>query len=359
MKMELFCLHKNRFFILLAALTFLSVLCMVQLSNAAADDKSVNSSQKPKAANPNDPNAPASASAPATHEEPENPSATKTDSPDPNHSPVKNESTNENDIFELDLSALTVINDAYRNIFTPELVTEDGRVKYSTMKRKRHDFLIAERALKQLNPAILMKGLSREERIAFWINTYNFCTIEVILRHYPIEPKWYMITYPDNSIMQVTGAWEKEFFEIQREEYNLKEIEQDFLMKRYKDPRICFALSNASVGGATLRNEPYEGNRLDVQLNDQIKKYLATNKGMRWNKENNILYLSNLFQVHKNTFLASEYATVKKFRDRKEEERVWLNFILPYLSKEEIHYLETAKYSIKFIDVDWHLNEAP
>jgi len=266
------------------------------------------------------------------------------------------EDENENDIFDLKLSTYIEVVEAYGRIFTSELITEDGRVDYSTLKRKRLDVLTAQRALKKLNPAIVM-NLSKEQRIAFWINTYNFCTIELILRYYPIEPKWYMIIYPDNSIMQIPGAWTKEFFDIQREEYNLQEIEQDFLLKRYKDPRICFALSNASVGGATLRNEPYNADRLDEQLNDQVKKYLAAEKGMRWDKDNNILYLSNVFQTHKKTFLASELADIKKFRDRKDEERVWLNFILPYLSEEDVRRLEGGETRIKFIEFDWHLNE--
>ncbi|MHC5096726.1 MAG: DUF547 domain-containing protein [Planctomycetota bacterium] len=279
------------------------------------------------------------------------------ESTDPNTPDDKETNDQNSDIFELKLSSLILINEAYDRIFTPELISEEGLVKYSTLKRKRLDVLMARRELKNLNPAVLM-ALSRDERIAFWINTYNFCTIELILRHYPIQPKWYMIIYPDNSIMQIPGGWTKEFFDIQREEYNLQEIEQDFLLKRYKDPRICFALSNASVGGATLRNEPYTASRLDEQLDDQVKKYLATNKGIRWDKDNNILHLSNVFQAHTKTFLESDkWAAIKKFRKRKDEERIWLNFILPHLSEEDIRYLETSEFKIKFIEFDWHLNE--
>lgn len=286
-------------------------------------------------------------------------SAEKQDKPaDPNITSSENDSEDETDIFELKVSTLIAINEAYSRIFTPELITDEGRVDYSTLKRKRLDVLTAKRELKKLNPAVLM-ALSKNERIAFWINTYNFCTIQVILNHYPIQPKWYMIIYPDNSIMQITGAWTKEFFDIQREEYNLQEIEQDFLLKRYKDPRICFALSNATVGGPTLRNEPYTADRLDEQLDDQVKKYLATDKGIRWDRDNNILYLSNVFQTHAKTFLESEkWAAIKKFRTRKDEERIWLNFILPHLSTEDVRYLEKDDIKIKFIEFDWHLNEA-
>ena len=167
-----------------------------------------------------------------------------------------------------------------------------------------------------------------------------------------------MVIYPDNSIMQIPGAWEKVFHEIQREEYTLKEIEQDFLLERYKDPRICFALSNATIGGPPLRNEPYKAERLYEQLDDQIQKYLSTDKGMRWDRNNKILSLSYIFQTYKKTFLESDWAKIKKFRSREAEERVWLNFILPYLSEEDARYLEDKDMRIKFIDFDWHLNEA-
>ena len=313
-----------------------------RLATAAAEEKPDNSTKK---------------SAPAVEKKTPQSDGKQAESTDPNTPDNKETNDQDSDIFELKLSSLILINEAYDRIFTPELITEEGLVKYSTLKRKRLDVLMARRELKTLNPAVLM-ALSRDERIAFWINTYNFCTIELILRHYPIQPKWYMIIYPDNSIMQIPGGWTKEFFDIQREEYNLQEIEQDFLLKRYKDPRICFALSNASVGGATLRNEPYRAGRLDEQLDDQVKKYLATNKGIRWDKDNSILHLSNVFQAHTKTFLVSDkWAAIKKFRKRKDEERIWLNFILPHLSEEDIRYLETSEFKIKFIEFDWHLNE--
>ena len=60
---------------------------------------------------------------------------------------------------------------------------------------------------------------------------------------------------------------------------------------------------------------------------------------------------------HKEFFLNSEYATIKKFRTRKHEEKAWLNFILNYLSEEDIRYLETEDFMVKFIRYDWLLNE--
>ena len=340
MKMVLFYTHKKHL-LALALLACLIGLFTFRLSTAGAEDKDDHSASA-DAPDGNDPNLSETASAPAT-----------TDSSDPNTP----SSEDEDDIFELNPSSLALVREAYRNIFTPELVSDKGLVKYSTLKRKRYDVLDATRELKKLSPAVLMR-LSKEERIAFWINTYNFCTIELILRYYPIQPKWWNILYPDNSIMQITGAWEKEFFWIQNQQYNLQEIEQGYLLTRYEDPRICFALSNASIGGATLRNKSYKAECLDEQLNDQVKQYLTSTKGIQLDKDNQVLKLSTLFQKYTETFLASEYAEIKRFRNHKAEERAWLNFIQPYLSQEDIRYLETTPFKIKFIEVDWHLNEA-
>lgn len=340
MKMGLFRLHKKHL-VALVLLICLTGLSMFRLASATA---------KPEQGRPTPKTAPTKtpdANSVSTDSEPDE----KTPPPaasDPNES--------DDDIFDLKLSSFVLINEAYDRIFTPELITAEGLVKYGTLKRKRLDVLEATRELKNLNPAVMM-ALSKEERMAFWINTYNFCTIELILRHYPIQPKWYMIIYPDNSIMQITGAWTKEIHKIQRQEYYLQEIEQDFLLKRYKDPRICFALSNASIGGATMRNERYTANRLDEQLNDQVEKYLKTHKGLHWSDDNKILFLSNIFQTHTKTFLDSDLAAIKKFRQRKDEERVWFNFIRPYLSKEEALRLESEEIRVKFIEFDWHLNE--
>ena len=279
--------------------------------------------------------------------------------PDPN-SPLEMTNEEEMDDFSPRISTYLKINEAYEKLFNPNLVTDDGLVRYGNLRRKRNDLIQATNELKRLNPAVLM-SLSKEQRIAFWINTYNACTLKLIIDNYPIEPKLYMIFYPDNSIMQISGNWRtKHFFDIQGLEYNLEEIEQEFLMKRYKDPRLCFALSYASMGGAVLRNEPYAAEKLDEQLDDQVRKYLQSSKGFGLDKEKNILHLSTLFSMynHKEFFLNSDYAKIKKFRTRKPEEQAWLNFIINYLPKEDIRYLEAESFEVKLIKYDWLLNEA-
>ena len=235
-------------------------------------------------------------------------------------------------------------------------VNEKGEVNYSRLRRKRGDMLDAINVLEKVSQEQLMP-LSLQEKTAFWINAHNLCVLRLVIDNYPIQPKWYMIFYPDNSIMQISDPWTKHYFTIGGLEYNLQEIEKGLLLERFKDVRICFTLSSATVGGATLRNEPYYANRLDKQLDDQVRKYLANPQGCRLDKAKNILYLSNIFNVYKDEFLGSEYASVPKFRNRPDIERAWLNFLLEYLPAEDVKYIEKSEFSIQLLEYNWSLNE--
>lgn len=251
---------------------------------------------------------------------------------------------------------LVELYDCFSRIFNPQFIADNGDVDYALLRRKRSYVYQAANLLEQMHPAVVM-GMSRQERIAFWINTYNLCMLKAIIENYPIQPKWYMILYPPNSVLHISGLWDKIFFKVMGLEYNLKEIRNDLLLNRYKDPRICFALTDGARGGAILRNEPYLPSRLDEQLNSQVKRFLELPHGMRLDSQENTLYLSNVFVMNREVFLLSEYASILKFRARKPEERAWLNFLLAFLPKDQATYLENNDVTIKFITFDWNLNE--
>jgi len=335
--------------ITVCAVIIVAVLCMLTLSRAIAEEAEQNDTIPVKEQNrsvsqtePNDPNAP-----------PSSPTQDNEASEDPNQPPAEDEN---GDSMMPDLGDIDKLNTLFGRIFNEQFIAENGGADYAQLRRKRVDLLKAVNAIETLHPAILM-SLSKEERIAFWINTYNTCTLKLIIDNYPIQAKWYMIVYPSNSIMQIPGAWDKVFFKIMGLEYNLKEIRFETLLDRYKDPRICFALNDVARGGALLRNEPIQAKKLDEQLDDQVRRFLAVTQGVRLDIPNNTVYLSNLFSMNKSVFLASEYAAILKFRTRKLEERAWLNFLFKYLPPKEAAWLDSNDVTIRFIDYDWNLNE--
>ncbi|HPY76952.1 MAG TPA: DUF547 domain-containing protein [Anaerohalosphaeraceae bacterium] len=234
-------------------------------------------------------------------------------------------------------------------------VTNEGLVQYAALRRSRADLLPVMRLMREIDPLHLM-SLSIEGKTAFWINVYNLCILQLIVDNYPIQPKWYMIRYPNDSIMQISNPWTKNYFWVQGLQYNLEEIEQEFLLNRTQDPRICFALSNASLGGGRQRRQAYRAENLDQQLDKQVRLYLENPIGYQLDQPNKTISLSVLFQTKRATFLASEFATIKKFRDYPDLQRCWLNFLAKYIPQKDIEFIESNPCTFKMISYDWHLD---
>jgi hypothetical protein len=277
---------------------------------------------------------------------------------DPNKPNINKETGNveiEDPLSQQTNSRLPEFFDICDQIFST-YVTDKGRVQYAALRRNRADLLPVMRLMREIDPLHLM-ALSIEGKTAFWINVYNLCILQLIVDNYPIQPKWYMIRYPNDSIMQISNPWTKNYFWVQGLQYNLEEIEQEFLLNRTKDPRICFALSNASLGGGRQRREAYRAEKLNQQLDEQVRLYLESPVGYQLDQPNKTISLSVLFQTKRATFLASEYAAVKKFRDYPELQRTWLNFLANYIPPKDIEFIENNPCTFKMISYDWHLDE--
>ncbi len=279
----------------------------------------------------------------------------KNATPDPNQSNTNSVSEEQDNMTLPGQSPLPELYKACEIIYG-QYVNDKGEVNYSLLRRKRSDLNNILSYLKSVHPAQIM-AMNDEEKQAFWINTYNLCTLKLIIDNYPIQPKWYMILYPNNSIMQISDPWTKNYFDIQGLQYNLQEIEQELLLQRFKDPRICFALSNATRGGAALRKEPYRAETLSEQLDDQVKKFLASTQGITIESDTKTVYISNLFNIHREIFLKSKYAEIKKFRQRKPDEKAWLNFMLFFVPDTDKSFLENNEVILKFKKFEWDLNE--
>ena len=120
----------------------------------------------------------------------------------------------------------------------------------------------------------------RAQRMAFWINAYNFFTLHAIVDHYPIRGSWFS-RYPQNSIRQIDGVWTRLTWRVAGRQVSLDDIEHRILRPEFKDPRIHFAVNCASLGCPPLRGEPYRAGTLDAQLDDNARQFLASPHGLR------------------------------------------------------------------------------
>ena len=115
------------------------------------------------------------------------------------------------------------------------------------------------------------KNWSKNERLAYWINAYNAFTIRLIIDHYPVES----IKDIKNGIPFVNTVWDIKFIRIEDATYDLNNLEHGIIRPKFKDPRIHFAVNCASFSCPKLLNRAYTAEKLDAQLDQAARDFLA------------------------------------------------------------------------------------
>ena len=235
-------------------------------------------------------------------------------------------------------------------------VDSRGMVDYPALKANRRELDDFVRSMGSLNPGAF-KQWDSKEKIAFWINAYNALTLKVIIDHYPIKPGLLSsMIYPNNSIRHIPGVWNKIQFLMMGRKMTLSEIEHSTLRKDFDEPRIHVALVCAAMACPPLRNEPYSGEKLDAQLDDQAHRFLSNPAKFDIDKLRRKIYLSQIFEWFVGDF-RNKYLPASGFLDQSESRRAMLNFIADYLSSEDAEFLRKGTYRLEYLDYDWSLNE--
>jgi hypothetical protein len=210
-------------------------------------------------------------------------------------------------------------------------VDEAGNVNYQKWI-KHQDDLNAYLQTIQDNPPD-EETWSDNEKIAYWINAYNAFTIKLILNHYPVKS----IKDIGSSIQIpfVNTPWDIKFIAIGGKRYDLNNLEHSILRKEFDEPRIHFAIVCASASCPKLRREAYTAEKLNDQLNDQTRTFLADPDKNRINTK--AVVISKIFSWFRGDFTKKQKL---------------LEFLDSYT---DVNISPDA--SISFMDYDWSLNE--
>jgi len=233
--------------------------------------------------------------------------------------------------------------EALLNRYTKPGVSIDGvrvtAVDYAALAKEKgeqgssYETLLKE--LVSLNPETLDSG---EEKKAFWINVYNIAAIKTIVDYYPVD------SIRSKKIKWSGTPWDRKAITVGGNEYSLGEIENDILLKTFKDLRIHFGINCASVSCVNLRQEPYGRTALSKQLAEQAREFLGDRqKGLRIDRKKKVIYLSQIFKFDKKDFDKLGGGAI--------------HFVLPFLSTEDQEFLKKEKVEVKYLDYDWKLND--
>lgn len=172
---------------------------------------------------------------------------------------------------------------------------------------------------------------SEQERLAIWINLYNFLTLKKIVENPGLKQ------FNDLQKGDV-NVWNQPAGVIAGKTYTLDGIEKGIILKEFSEPRVHFALVCAALGCPDLRPEAYYASRLNKQLDEQTHLFIRNpQKGKKVDKGfwSSTIYLSKLFDWYKSDF--------------DNDPRKWLN-LKGYIPLNE------AEFSLSFLEYDWTLN---
>ena len=221
----------------------------------------------------------------------------------------------------------------YASILAANTVAVDDiastRVDYAALQNSAPwETLI--RSLRDSDPAMLA---TRNEKLAFWINAYNILAIDLVARHPEIE-----------SIRDIGSllrpVWKREAGRVGGQPISLDEIENGILRKQ-GEPRMHAAIVCASLSCPSLRREPFDAARLDAQLDDAVRRWLASpEKGLRLDRARGVLWLSSIFDWFEADF----------------EPGGVLAFVSRYLSDADRAFVETRRPRLEYFNYDWRVN---
>ena len=188
---------------------------------------------------------------------------------------------------------------------------------------------------------------TRAQQLAFLINAYNAFTVELILTRYPD-----LKSIKDLGSF-VQSPWKKKFFWLLGQERSLDEVEHEMIRApgAFDDPRIHAAVVCASIGCPMLRAEAFTADKLDAQLEDGMRRFLADSSRNRFDPASGKLLVSKIFDWYGKDFEKGHqgFASLKITFGR---------YAAQLAKTPEAHErIRQGDYKIEFLDYDWRLND--
>ena len=181
--------------------------------------------------------------------------------------------------------SLPALNPAPWDTVLKQFVNAQHRVDYARLKKEGSE------ALKEYIDGLGQAGkqtFPANQEKALLINAYNAFTVRWILENYPTE-----------SIWRTSAPFTEARHHFRGQDVSLDQIESK--LRAMADPRIHAALVCAARSCPPLRQEAYVGGRLDEQLDDNVRQWLADRSLNTFDPEHGRAEVSLIFKWYART----------------------------------------------------------
>lgn len=206
-------------------------------------------------------------------------------------------------------------------------VTPEARVDYAGLRH--HGLQALDSYLQQL-AAPWPTGMNQNATKAALIDSYNALTV-----------RWILSNYPTPSIWSTHHPFQGVGHTVNGKKVSLDQIEAE--LRSMQDPRIHSALVCAARSCPPLRREAYTGDRVDQQLDDNVRRWLANPNLNEFLPKQNLARVSAIFNWYGGDFKAVGGV------------RFFLSVYAPLTDQP---FLRKEKTAIEYKTYDWGLNDA-
>lgn len=221
----------------------------------------------------------------------------------------------------------------------------DGLVDYAGFQKDRD---LLDQYLTKLETFSVdqLAELSREDRIAFWLNLYNASVIRMVLNEYPIQ-----------RFDQIPAAFDIRTVRAAGEFFSLAELRDNILRQYFRDERILTAFVSARMDSPRLLGEAFRGELLEEQLNRAAEVFVEDEMRNKIIPGENKIFLSPVFREFQNDFILNFNPSGGDSRFSNSESAV-ISFILEHLgSPQKRLFLNSGRYQISFLPENPDLND--
>lgn len=199
----------------------------------------------------------------------------------------------------------------------------NGLVDYQNIKAHDADGLKEYLAtLAKIDPATL----SRDDRLAFYINLYNATMVQAVLdRDHP----GYSPAEQDYAVFKAP------LVALHNGKISLNDLENNIIRKQFKEPRIHVALVCGARSCPPLLDRAYRGGDLDKTLAANMEHFINDPARNQIDDQKHELHLSKIFDWYVDDFGGKTNLGA---------------FISPYAHRD------VSGWPITFLDYDWTLN---
>ena len=182
--------------------------------------------------------------------------------------------------------------------------------------------------------------LGPTEALAFWHNLYHAGALIATAESRASG---------HDSILRTPRVFDRAYTRVGGESLTLSDVENG-KVRRFGDPRIHAALVCGSVSCPTLRFEPFTGQALEAQLDDQMRRFVSLG-GVSIDRSNHTVTLNRIFLWYGGDFVRPDrmpsLAPAPKRR--------LVNTVAWWLSPEDRNHVWTTNPDVEFAPYDWSL----